>query len=417
LSNRSSNVVVIGTLDTKGPEIDYVATRLRELGLSTTVVDSGIMGTPGLQADVTREEVAIASGVTLLDVQKSGSRGAAVEHMQAGLAAIIRQLYARGRVQAVLCLGGAEGALLGASAMHQLPVGIPKVIVSPSASGRREFGPFMGASDVLVMHSVIDIAGLNAIARSVFDNATAAISGMVAWAGTGPTGDRPRVGITMLGQTTPGAAVLASDLEAAGYEPIIFHANGVGGPAMDQFARDGALHGVVDFTLSELANSPFDGIHATSADRMTAAVEAGIPLLVVPGAADFFNQGPPATVPEKYRDRKKYRHNPVATLVRVIEPEMADLGREIARRIRSATAPTAVLAPTRGFSLIGVAGEAIADPAADLALIDALEAELPLNIPLTRINMDVNDPAFGHLAARTFLELMARAAPPKGTST
>lgn len=416
MSDNSPRVVVIGTLDTKGPEIDYVASRLRELGLSTTVVDSGILGAPGIEADITREEVARAAGMSLAKVQDSGSRGAAVEHMQAGLAAIMRNLHSRDEVQAVLCLGGAEGALLGASAMHQLPVGIPKVIVSPSASGRREFGPFMGASDVMVMHSVIDIAGLNGIARSVFDNAVAAIAGMVTWAGTGPTDGKARVGITMLGQTTPGATVLAKDLEDAGLEPIIFHANGVGGPAMDQLACDGALQGVIDFTLSELANSAFDGLHATAPDRMTAAVAARLPLLVVPGATDFFNQGPRDTVPAKYDQRQQYAHNPVATLVRVEKPEMAELGREIARRIGAATAPTAVLAPVLGFSLIGISDGPIADHAADEALIDALEEALPPCIPLTRFSMDINDPAFGHLAATTFLELMARAIPLKGTS-
>lgn len=401
-------IAVIGTLDTKSNEIAYVRDKINALGARALVIDSGILGTPTIPADIDRTAVATAAGKTLSEVQQAGSRSAAVELMEVGLAAITRDLYQAGRLHGVLCLGGAEGALMGAAAMHALPVGVPKFIVSPSASGRREFGPFMASSDVTVMHSVIDILGLNAIARSVFDNAAAAIVGMVTWAGKTPRSDLPAVGVTMLGQTTPGAMVLVRILENAGYEPIIFHANGVGGPAMDALARGKVLAGVIDFTLSEPANSMFNGIHSTDDRRMTAAPESGIPLLVVPGAADFFNQGPIDTVEPAYRGRPMYRHNPVATLVRIQNDEMDELGKIIANRIRTATAPTAVLAPTRGFSLIGVADGPIADHNADLRLIESLERNLPTSIPVERADMDINAAAFGKLAAERFLGLMAR---------
>ncbi|AXH34779.1 UPF0261 family protein [Humibacter sp. BT305] len=409
-------IAVIGTLDTKGPEIAYVAARIRALGRIPMVIDSGILGTPGISADITREEVAASAGRTLASILDAGSRGAAVELMQTGLTAIARRLYDDGEIEAVLCLGGAEGGLLGAAAMQALPVGVPKLILSPSASGRREFGPFVGSSDIVVMHSVIDILGINALSRSVFDNAVAAIVGMCSWGGGLPRSDRPAVGITMLGQTTPGAMAVARVIEDAGYEPIIFHANGVGGPAMDDLVREGLLSGVVDFTLSELANTIFDGIHATPPERMTAAPIAGVPTVVVPGAGDFFNQGPLGSVPDRYHSRAMYHHNPVATLVRVQEDEMRTLGRMIADRLRGASGPVEVVMPTGGLSLIGVPGGPIADASADRALLETLRAELPDDVVLIERPESVNDESLGRFVGERFIALAARSSRPSRSS-
>jgi uncharacterized protein (UPF0261 family) len=328
--------------------------------------------------------------------------------MQQGLRNLARSMYDQGRISGLLCLGGAEGGLMGAAAMQALPLGVPKIIVSPSASGRREFGPFVGSSDIMVMHSVVDILGLNSVARSVFDNAAAAVYGMCVNAGSLPASERPAVGMTMLGQTTPGAMVVARCLEDAGFEPVIFHANGVGGPAMDGMAEDGQLLGVIDFTLSEVANSHFAGLHATSPGRMTAAVRRGLPLVVVPGACDFFNQGPMESVPEQYRQRKLYHHNPVATLVRVEADEMSAIAREIASRVNPATAPTAVVVPARGLSLIGVPGGPISDADADQALINTLEGGLDTHIAFNVVPEAINSESFAMTVAHTFLDLIKR---------
>src|SRR3954453_4986493 len=177
-------VALIGTLDTKGEEIAYVRERLIGLGVEVVVIDSGILGDPGCTEDVTHEEVASGGGHDLADVQAAGSRGAAVALMQEGVRAVVVRLFAEGRVQGVLCLGGAEGALLGAAASRSLPVGVPKLLVSPSASGRRTFAAFVGESAVCVMHSVVDILGLNGISRPIFDNAAEAKAGMVHDAGS-----------------------------------------------------------------------------------------------------------------------------------------------------------------------------------------------------------------------------------------
>ena len=401
-------IAAIGTLDTKGAEIDYARKRIEALGGEALVIDTGILGEPRCRADVSRQEVARAAGHDLESVRAAGSRGAAVELMQVGIRRVIAELYRDGRLDGALCLGGAEGALIGAAAMQELPVGVPKLIVSPSASGPRAFGPFMGRRDVTVMHSVIDILGLNPIARAVFDNAVAAVMGMARDAGQPATelGERS-VGVTMLGQTTPGAMAACEVLEEAGWAPVIFHANGVGGPAMEDLIAASSLAGVIELSISELANSPFDGVHATDESRLTAAARHGIPQIVTPGCADFFNQGPLDTVPERWRDRALYKHNPVATLVRLSKEEMAELGRTIARRLSGARGPAAVIAPTRGFSLIDVEGGPLWDHEADLALIEALEESLPAEIPVERVDLAVNDPEFGGLVARRFIELAA----------
>lgn len=399
-------VVVIGTLDTKGAEIAYVRARLLAAGVTPVVIDVGILGEPvATDPDITREEVASAGGYTLGQVQAAGSRGLAVEIMQTGIRAVCTTLWNSGELSGVLCLGGAEGAHLGAAAMHALPLGVPKVILSPCASGRRPFAPFIGESDVLVMHSVVDIIGLNPIARSMYDNAVGAIVGMVSTAGNA-IGDlgADTVGLTMLGQTTPGVSRVSAILRAAGYEPIVFHANGVGGPAMERLAEQGSIAGVVDYTLSEPANSVMDGIHATGPDRLRVAGRLGLPQVVVLGCTDFFNQG--ADVPEIYRDRPFYYHNPSATLVRLEHAEMEQLGELIAARLNEAIGPVSVLAPSRGFSLAGVSGGSLYDPIGDQVLIDTLERELCPEIKLERFDTDVNDSGFATTVAERFIALM-----------
>jgi uncharacterized protein (UPF0261 family) len=404
---QDPGIALIGTLDTKGAEIGYVRDRLRALGARPLVVDSGILGEPdGIEPDVTRADVARAAGHDLAEIRGAGSRGAAVQLMLEGVRAVVLEAYGEGRVHGVLCLGGAEGALLGAAAMHALPVGVPKLIVSPAASGRRPFGPFIGEGDVTVMHSVIDILGLNEISRAIFDNAAAAIAGMARDAG------RPVlelgskcVGITMLGQTTPGVMRVRDVLVEAGHEPVIFHANGVGGPAMEHLVEAGALGGVIDYTLSELANSLMDGIHTTGPDRLRVAGRHGLPQVVVPGCVDFFNQGPRDSLPERYRSRKSYFHNPVATLVRLDAGEEATLGRIVAERLNEARGPVRVVAPTRGFSLADAEGGDLWDPDADRAFLEALRDALRTDIPYEAVDAHVDDPAFADVVAERYLTM------------
>jgi uncharacterized protein (UPF0261 family) len=403
----SPRIALVATLDTKGAEIDYVAERVRAFGGVPTVIDAGILGEPtGGAPDVSREAVARAGGHELEALRSIGTRGAAVEGMCAGVRAVFLELWAAGRLDGALCLGGAEGALLGAAGMHALPVGVPKLIVSPSASGRRAFGPFVGETDTCVMHSVIDILGINPISRAVFDNAAAAVVGMARSAGdaVGRLGGQT-IAVTMLGQTTPGVMHLRDRLAAAGLESVVFHANGVGGPAMERLLEQRAIGGVVDYTLSELANTVKDGIHAVGPERLTVAGRLGVPQVVVPGCVDFFNQGAAETLPEEYRSRRTYFHNRVATLVGTTPEEMRQIARTIAARLAPATGPVRVVAPTRGFSLSGRPGEALWDAEANAAFLDELEAALAPAAELERVDADVNAAAFADRVADRALEL------------
>src|SRR5215208_1462639 len=401
-------IALIGTLDTKGEEIAYVREKLRALGARPIVIDTGILGDPrGCEPDIPHADVAAAAGDDLEGVRAAGSRGAAVERMLAGVRATCLRLYAEGRLDGALCLGGAEGGLMGAGAMHALPVGVAKLIVTPSASGRRAFGPFMGETDTTIMHSVVDILGLHPISRAIFDNAAAAVVGMARDAGGAVTDlGASTVGVTMLGQTTPGVMRLRERLIEAGQEPVIFHANGVGGPAMEKLARAGALAGIVDYTLSELANSLMDGIHTTGPDRLRVAGRAGLPQVIVPGCCDFFNEGARATVPERYRDRKSYFHNPVATLIRLSEDEGAELGRMIAGRLSEAAGPVSVVVPTRGFSLVDAEGGDLWDPAADRAFVDSLRDALRDDFAYEEVDAHVDDGDFAELVADRYLALV-----------
>jgi uncharacterized protein (UPF0261 family) len=404
-------VALIGTLDTKGEEIAYVRDRLAALGVGTVVIDSGILGESTIPSDISRRAVARAAGHQLEDVRAAGSRGAAVALMREGVREVVVRQFADGRVHGVLCLGGAEGGLLGATAMQALPVGVPKLLVSPCASGRRRFGDFVGESDVCVMHSVVDILGLNGISRPIFDNAAAAMAGMVKDAGSalGTLGEHC-VGITMLGQTTPGVMRLRERLVEAGHEPVIFHANGVGGPAMEHLCEEGAIQGVVDYTLSELANTLMNGLHATGPDRLRVAGRLGLPQVVVPGCVDFFNQGPRETMAERYKSRQSYFHNPVATLVRLTRDEEATLGADVAARLNEATGPVRVVAPTRGFSLADAEGGDLWDPVADGAFLDALAGALRADIPFEAVDAHVDDHLFADVVAERYLSLVSETA-------
>jgi uncharacterized protein (UPF0261 family) len=283
------------------------------------------------------------------------------------------------------------------------------LIVSPTASGRRPFGPFIGEGDVTVMHSVIDILGLNEISRAIFDNAAAAVAGMARDGGraVGDLGEKC-VGITMLGQTTPGVMRVRDALVRAGHEPVIFHANGVGGPAMEHLVEAGAIAGVIDYTLSELANALKDGIHTPTQpdERLRVTGRHGLPQVVVPGCVDFFNQGPRDSLPEEYRTRKSYFHNPVATLVRLSPEEGTTLGRIVAERLNESRGPVRVVAPTRGFSLADAEGGDLWDPEADHAFLDSLRESLRPDIPYEAVDANVDDPAFADIVAERYLTLI-----------
>lgn len=397
-------VAVVSTLDTKGRETAYLAERIRERDLETLVVDSGVLGEPrGITADIGHERVAEAAGMTLAAVRAVGTRGAAVEVMARGLSRVLAELYRSGRCDGVIALGGAEGAVMAASAMQALPLGLPKIIVTPVAAGRRTFGPFVGLRDVLLMHSVVDILGLNPVSRAILDNAAGAIAGMVRARGARPSaaGDR-LVAMTMLGNTTPAVTRIAEGLEAAGFTPVVFHANGVGGQCMEEMIAEGMFVGVIDFTTDELTDELVGGLHAAGPHRLEAAALRGVPQVVVPGCVDFFVVAPQESTSERWRGRPRYHHNPALTLVRTSREEMAEVGRVMAAKLSASRGPVAVAVPLGGLSIPNTPGGAFHDPEADAAFLAALRHDLRGDIPIVEVEAHINAPLFSEAVLTLF---------------
>ncbi len=402
----AKTVVLIGTLDTKGPEIAYLRDRLQALGLSTVVIDSGILGEPlEIVPDIPHEESATYAGSNLETMRTAGSRGKAVDLMRESLKNLVSELYSTGRLDAIVSMGGAEGAVMGAAAMMVLPVGVPKVLVTPIASGYHYFAPLVGTRDMMIVHSVVDILGLNPIACSIFDNVAAALYGM-ALHGRGLAAPKGRnIAITMLGNTTTAVMAAKERLEHAGFEAVIFHSNGVGGPAMEELAMQNQFVGVIDFTTNEVYDPLVGGIHDGGPDRLEVIGRRGLPQVVVPGCIDFsvWNAG---TVPEKLRSRPKYDHNPEYVLVRASSDEMAELGRIFARKLNLAQGPVKMVIPLRGLSIPNVPEGVFWDPESDGRFIGELKQHLRTDIPIELYDCHVNDPDFGIAVADLFIQLM-----------
>lgn len=288
-----------------------------------------------------------------------------------------------------------------------LPLGVPKMVLSPIASGRHLFDPLVGTSDMIVMHTVVDILGLNDIACTVFDNAAAAMAGMARFGRSGlqAPAASTSVAITMLGNTTTATMAMREVLADAGYDGVVFHANGVGGPAMEELIEAGHFAGVIDLTISELVGNVMGGVHVGGPDRLRTAGRLGIPQVVVPGCAEFA-VFPPHSIPDHLRDRPVYDHNPEFALVRADRPEMLRIAEDLAERVNAATGPIVVVVPMRGFSIPNVPGGEFYDPGTDSAFLARLLELVRPDIPVLREDLHVNDPEFGRRLGKHFLTLI-----------
>ncbi|TYB46206.1 Tm-1-like ATP-binding domain-containing protein [Actinomadura chibensis] len=386
-----ATVVLVGTLDTKGDEYLWLRERLWELGCEVVLVDAGVEASD-VDADVPAGQVARAGGASIDALRDAQDRGAAVTVMGVGAAAVLGELE---RVDAVLAVGGSGGSSIAARAVRDLPIGVPKLIVSTMASG--DVTPYVGAKDVTMMYSVVDIAGLNRVSRLILGNAAAAAAGMAkAYEAAAPeAGERPLVAASMFGVTTPAVDAARERLDELGYEVLVFHATGAGGRALEGLAESGLLAGVLDLTTTELADDLVGGVLSAGPERLTAAGRHGVPQVVAPGALDMVNFGPRDTVPDLFRARNLYVHNPTVTLMRTTPEEMAELGRRVAAKLRAAKGPTALFVPLGGVSALDAPGLPFHDPAADAACF----AELEGAVETEKLDMNINDPAFGRAMA------------------
>ena len=401
-------VAVMATLDTKGPEALYLSDRIRAGGGRPLVIDMGMRGTPyGVKPDVSREVVARAAGTSARAVRTLG-RGAAVEVMQRGLAKILTGLHARGELAGALAIGGSDGAVLAATAMHALPFGVPKMLVSPATQGQTPFGPYVGSSDIVIMHSVVDILGINQLSRVIFDQSAAAVLAMA-----GVPVDRKLhpgkvIAATMYGNTTPAVMLAKKVLEQRGYEVIVFHPNGTGGKAMESLIDQGLFEGVLDYTPHEITDHLFGGFHSAGPGRLEAAGRRGLPQLVVPGCVDFLIRERQSSLPARYRRRKSYDFNPVISLVRASRAEMRSVARAMAGKLNAALGPVILLIPRRGFSMYAGPGGPLRDARGDAEFIRAIKSRLSSRVRVVEQDAHINDPRFARLAVSLLLEMLGK---------
>ncbi|MYB00490.1 UPF0261 family protein [Candidatus Poribacteria bacterium] len=397
----AKTVCIVGTMDTKGIEFGFIKTQIESTGVSTCVINTGILGEPQLTPDISADEVAQAGGSSLQALRDEGDRGNSVTIMAQGAAALAAEKHAAGEIDGIISLGGSAGTTIGTTAMQAVPVGVPKLMVSTLASG--DTSPYVQSKDISMMYSVVDIAGINRLSRQILANAAGAIVGMVNAEVPETTADKPLIAATMFGVTTPCVTKAREILEAAGYEVLVFHATGTGGQAMEDLVKGGFLAGVLDATTTELADELVGGILSAGPDRLEAAGESGLPQVVAPGALDMVNFGPPDTVPENFSDRLFYQHNPTVTLMRTTAEETAELGRIMARKLSEAQGPTTVIIPTQGVSAIDKTGQPFDSPEARTAWIDNLKAHIGDNVTVIEMDAHINDDEFATKLAETLL--------------
>ena len=394
-------IAVLGTLDSKGAEHAFVADLIRAHGHTPLLIDVGTGAEPTVKPDVTRHEVAAAAGLDLEAVIARKDRGEAVTAMSQAAPKLLSMLHARGEIDGIISLGGGGGTAIATAAMRALPIGFPKLMVSTLAAGNTAH--YLGTSDITMMPSIADVAGLNRLSLTIFTRAAGAICGMVS-ADIPESGAKPLIVASMFGNTTACVTEAKRILEESGYEVLIFAATGAGGKSMEAVIESGMAVGVLDITTTEWADELCGGILNAGPTRMDAAAKAGIPVVIVPGCLDMVNFGERSSVPAKYEGRSFYIHNPQVTLMRTTPGECAELGRIIAGKANACAGRCEILIPKKAISVISAEGQPFHDPAADAALFGAIRQSA--EVPVTEFCFEINNPSFANACAERLLHLL-----------
>jgi uncharacterized protein (UPF0261 family) len=399
-------VVTPGALDTKGADYEFLVRSIRSHGVNALTVDFGVLGDPPFIPDVTNAEVARAGGVELSALRQSKDKTLAMRAMADGLSRILSRLYEEGRLDGVCGMGGSGGTTILSAGVRGLPIGIPKLLISTVAAG--DVSAYVGSTDLTLMHSVVDVAGLNRISREIYTNAAAAIAGMVQTKRPESAGDRPLVAASMFGNTTACIDRARASLDDAGWEVLVFHATGSGGRTMQRLAAEGLLAGLLDLTTTELADEVCGGVFSAGPERVQIGAKSAIPVVLAPGCVDMCNFGPRESVPRQYSSRLFYEWNANVTLMRTSVEENRRIGGLIAETANQCAGPAAVLLPRRGVSMLDSQGGPFWDVEADQACFDAIRSGLKQGILLIEVDSNINDPIFADRATQVFLELSGR---------
>ncbi|MFB4167276.1 Tm-1-like ATP-binding domain-containing protein [Virgibacillus sp. JSM 102003] len=397
-------IALVGTFDSKGKEYLYVKELINSLGLATVTVHAGVFE-PEFVPDVTNAEVAAAAGEDISEIAAQQDRSRATAVLSRGMEVLLPKLYNEGKFDGVLSFGGSGGTSIAAPAMRALPIGVPKIMVSTVASGNTE--PYVGTSDLIMMPSVVDVAGLNTISTKIFTNAVFSIVGMVNYENNAEVEKKPLIAATMFGLTTTCVNYAREYLEAKGYELLVFHATGVGGRTMEQLISDGYVDGVLDLTTTEWADELMGGILNGGPNRLEAATDNDVPQVVSLGALDMVNFGPFESVPRHYEGRNFYKHNPMITLMRTTVEENKKLGEIIAEKLNRANGNTILMLPLNGLSGLDIDGQHFYGPEEDKMLFDTLKANIDSSkVEIIEIDTDINNQEFAETAAEQLVQLL-----------
>lgn len=396
-----ATIAVLGTLDSKGQEHAFVVERIRARGHQTLLIDVGSGAVPTVNPDITRNQVAAAAGLDFAELFTRKDRGECVIAMSQAAPILLAQLVAAKKIDGVISLGGGGGTAIATAAMRALPLGFPKLMVSTLAAGNT--AAYLGTQDIVMMPSIVDIAGLNSLSRLIFARAVGAICGMVETT-IETVNIRPLVVASMFGNTTACVTEAKRIIEDAGYEVLVFAATGVGGRAMETLIESGLVVGVLDLTTTEWADELVGGVLTAGPTRMDAVANAKIPAVIAPGCLDMVNFGEPCSVPKKFADRTFYNHNSQITLMRTTADECTELGQILATKVNRYTALATLMIPLKALSVISAAGQPFHDPLADQALFTALRkyCQQPVEI----LDEEINSVAFARACAEKLISLM-----------
>lgn len=397
-------IALAGTFDSKGKEFLYVKELIESLGFQTYTIHTGVFE-PFFQPDVPNSEIVAAAGADILRIATQKDRANATATLSRGMEILLPKLYQMGKFDGILSFGGTGGTSIVTPGMRALPIGVPKVMVSTVASGNTE--PYVGTSDIMMIPSIVDVAGLNSISTKIFTNAVFAIAGMLNYENNTQLEKKPLIAATMFGLTTPCINQAKAYLEEKGYEVLIFHATGVGGRTMESLIENGFIDGVLDITTTEWADEIVGGVLAAGPHRLEAAGRNGIPQVVSVGALDMVNFGPFDSVPNQFAGRKFYKHNPTVTLMRTTEEENQQFGQMIADKLNMTNGKTALLLPLKGLSGLDIEGQDFYGPKEDEMLFKTLRQAINQDkVELIEIDTDINHQEFALAAAKKLVELI-----------
>lgn len=403
------SIAIVGTFDSKGHEYKFIKDKIEELGCSTFTIHAGVFE-PLFEPDVSNIEVCNAINKDIVAIAAKKDRGLAVDTLSKGLEKILPEFYKQGKFDGVISLGGTGGTSLVAPAMRALPIGVPKIIVSTVASGNTSM--YIGTSDIIMMPSIVDVAGLNKISKMIFTNAALSIVGMVKLKENlkaNTEKDKPLITASMFGVTTPCVNMAKDYLESQGYEVLVFHCTGTGGKTMESLINAGLITGVLDITTTEWCDEIAGGILSAGPNRCEAAAVNGVPTVISVGATDMVNFGPYDTLPQKYEGRKFYKHNPTTTLMRTTAEECKLIGEKIAEKLNMAKSETTLFLPLKGVSMIDCKGQPFYGPKEDKILFDTLKKNIK-NPKVNIVEMDnvINDKEFAIACAKRLVELIKK---------